>query len=64
MRRELTPFLPTLPDWAAKWLGVLFKGRHPRTNAAFSVAAFRLLYKVHKAVLGYRPITGNFCWAT
>jgi hypothetical protein len=64
MRTRLTPFLPALPPWAAKWVTVLLTGVHPRTKRAFQVPAFRLLYKIHKKTLGFRPITGNHCWAT
>ena len=29
-----------------------------------SVPSFRVLYKIHKAALQFRPITGNHCWCT
>jgi hypothetical protein len=60
----LRQYLPSLPDWAASWVKAICEGKHPRTAAAFAIPAFRLLYKVHKAQLGFRPITGNHCWVT
>ena len=65
MRRALSPLLPELPEWMAKWIIVLLAtAAHPRTRKKFQVPAFRLLYKLHKSKLGFRGITGNFCWAT
>ena len=46
-----------------KWLEYSFIA-NPANGQAFRCAAFRILYKVHKAVLGYRPVTGNFCSAS
>jgi hypothetical protein len=65
IRARLFPMLPSLPKWAATWIkSLVTSGCHPATHAVFSVAAFRLLYKVHKAELGVRPITGNHTWVT
>ena len=65
MRLALSPLLPALPEWMAEWITVLLAtAAHPRTSKKFKVPAFRLLYKVHKSKLGFRGITGNFCWAT
>jgi hypothetical protein len=47
-----------------QWIRRLLKGVHPKSGAAFSVPSFYLLYKVHKATLGFRPITGNHVWVT
>ena len=41
-----------------------FGFRNSALGFAFAVPAFRLLYKVHKSELGFRPITGSHCWVT
>ena len=65
MRSALTPLLPELLDWMAVWISTLLStATHPRARKKFLVPAFRLLYKIHKKKLGFRGITGNFCWAT
>ena len=63
-----------LPDWAYEFLrvsagmpkggqsGYIDAACHPRTGRSFRVPAYRCLWKIHKSVLDYRPITGNFCW--
>ena len=64
MRTRLEPYLATLPDWASLWIAAILTGAHPRTRRVFTVPSFRLLYKIHKATLGFRPITGNHTWCT
>jgi hypothetical protein len=64
MRTRLDPFMNSLPAWASLWLTAMLSGSHPRTRRAFSVPSFRLLYKIHKSTLGFRPITGNHTWCT
>ena len=65
MRDRLSPLLHLLPQWGKLWMtAVLSTAAHPRSMKKFKVPAFRLLYKIHKSVLGFRPITGNHCWAT
>ena len=65
MRQKLTPLLELLPSWGQLWMTtILSTAAHPRTLRKFKVPAFRLLYKIHKATLGFRPITGNHCWVT
>jgi hypothetical protein len=49
-----------LPDWMQTFLSESFR-RIPTTGGSYKVPKFYLLYKVHKDVLGFRPITGNFC---
>eukprot|EP01044_Picomonas_judraskeda_P000710 COSAG03_NODE_34_length_17821_cov_18.833531_8_plen_227_part_00 len=49
-----------LPDWMQTFLAESFL-RIPTTGGSYKVPNFYLLYKVHKDVLGFRPITGNWC---
>ena len=63
-----------LPEWAYDFLrisagmpksgkpGYIDAAHHPRTGRPFSIPAYRALWKIHKAELDSRPITGNFCW--
>jgi hypothetical protein len=64
IRMRTKQYLPGLPPWALVWISAIIKGHQPATAAAFSIPAFRLLYKIHKSTLGFRPITGNHTWAT
>ena len=38
--------------------------QHPSSGRRYSVPWFRLLYKIHKAELGFRGLTGNHTWVT
>jgi len=49
-----------IPAWMSKFLFESFH-RIPTSGGAYRVPKFYLLYKVHKAELGFRPITGNWC---
>ena len=42
--------------------GYISAAHNPRTSRPFSIPAYRSLWKIHKARLDSRPITGNFCW--
>lgn len=64
MKTAIEPFLSTLPKWAAKFLKKTFKGFDPCTGKPFRIPSYRVLYKIHKAQLQFRPITGNHCWCT
>lgn len=49
-----------LPSWMRLFLKVSF--RHiPTMGGEYKIPKYYLLYKVHKSVLGFRPITGNRC---
>jgi hypothetical protein len=64
MKAALEPYLASLPVWAAKFLKKVCSGIDPATGRGFRVPSFRVLYKIHKARLQFRPITGNHCWCT
>jgi hypothetical protein len=51
-----------LDAWAVKWLMSSFGGRP--NGGEYKLPQFYLLYKVHKPVLGFRPVTGNWCAVT
>ena len=46
-----------LDAWAVKWLMSSFGGRP--NGGEYKLPQFYLLYKVHKPVLGFRPVTTN-----
>jgi hypothetical protein len=64
MEAAISPHLDTLPDWAAKFLRKTMEGTDPCTGRHFRVPSFRVLYKIHKERLQFRPISGNHCWCT
>ena len=53
--------LSLLPQYAVDWCTAA-KTQHPSTWRRYSVPWFRLLYKIHKAELGFRGLTGNHTW--
>eukprot|EP01046_Picozoa_sp_COSAG06_P047780 COSAG06_NODE_7015_length_2672_cov_11.344988_2_plen_299_part_00 len=48
MTTAISPYLDTLPDWAAKFLRKTMEGIDPCTGRNFRVPSFRVLYKIHK----------------
>ena len=51
-------------DWMEEWCKAASTGHDPQSGRRFRVPSFRLLYKIHKDPIEYRPLTGNFCWIT
>ena len=67
IQRKLAPFWDSaiLPDWMEEWCKTASSTcADPKTGRKFQVPSFRLLYKIHKDPIEYRPLTGNHCWIT
>jgi hypothetical protein len=67
IQRKLAPFWDSavLPDWMGEWCKTASSTcADPKTGRKFQVPSFRLLYKIHKDPIEYRPLTGNHCWIT
>ena len=49
--------------WMADWCRTAFDTcADPKSGRKFQVPAFRLLYKIHKNPIEYRPLTMRFCY--